>query len=297
MNKYTLIIQGIILLFYSMICQAGEVISVYTVNYPLEYFSKRIGGEYVDVNLPVPANIDPAYWRPSAKIISAYQQADVVFLNGAGYDRWTNYVSLPRRRLVNTSAGFESEYIKIDVGLKHSHGPGEDHAHEGTAFTTWLDFKQAIVQAEAITAALSKSDPTHASTYTDNMKNLKEDLLSLDKHMHDIASRICDKTVIFSHPVYQYLERAYRIKGRSLHWEPDEKLGERKLSELKLLLGLHPAGLLIWESEPLTSITEQLASLGLQTIVFVPSGNRPASGDFLSVMKQNVENLEKALGN
>jgi len=256
-----------------------------------------LGGEYVDANLPVPANIDPAFWRPSAEIISAYQQADVIFLNGAGYDRWTNFVSLPRRRLVNTSAGFESEYIKIDEGLKHSHGPGENHAHEGTAFTTWLDFKQAIVQAEAITAALSKADPTHASTYTDNLKNLKEDLLSLDKRMHNIASWAADKAIIFSHPVYQYLQRAYRIKGRSLYWEPDEELDDRKLSELKLLLGLHPAGLLIWESEPLASITKQLTSLGIKTMVFDPCGNRPEVGDFLNIMQQNIEDLEKALGN
>ena len=35
-------------------------LTVYVVNYPLEYFAGRVGGEHVEVFLPVPANADPA---------------------------------------------------------------------------------------------------------------------------------------------------------------------------------------------------------------------------------------------
>ncbi len=85
---------------------AAEKITVYVVNYPLQYFAERIGGEHVKVVFPAPANVDPAYWMPDVKTISDYQQADLILLNGAGYAKWVNKVSLPRLRMVNTSAGF-----------------------------------------------------------------------------------------------------------------------------------------------------------------------------------------------
>ncbi|SVE56918.1 uncharacterized protein METZ01_LOCUS509772, partial [marine metagenome] len=42
-----------------------EPLEVVVVNYPLQYFAKRIGGEQVKVALPVPAAEDPADWRPA----------------------------------------------------------------------------------------------------------------------------------------------------------------------------------------------------------------------------------------
>ena len=40
-------------------------LSVYVVNYPLQYFAERIGGGHVDVRFPAPPDQDPAFWNPS----------------------------------------------------------------------------------------------------------------------------------------------------------------------------------------------------------------------------------------
>ena len=69
-------------------------LSVYTVNYPLKYFAERIGGPYLKATLPTPPGQDPVYWTPSIADISAYQQADLILLNGAGYAKWTTKASL-----------------------------------------------------------------------------------------------------------------------------------------------------------------------------------------------------------
>jgi len=39
---------------------------------------------------------------------------------------------------------------------------------------------------------------------------------------------------------------------------------------------------------------DKLRSLGVQSLVFDPCGNAPDQGDFLSVMQQNVVNLQQA---
>jgi len=82
----------IILLAVSFTASADEKLSVYAVNYPLAYFAERIGGSSVNVVLPVPADIDPAFWEPDASVIAEFQQADLILLNGAGYANWSTHL-------------------------------------------------------------------------------------------------------------------------------------------------------------------------------------------------------------
>ena len=49
-------------------------LSVYVVNYPLQYFAERIGGDRVQVTLPAPADVDPAYWSPDAATVAFWNQ-------------------------------------------------------------------------------------------------------------------------------------------------------------------------------------------------------------------------------
>jgi len=44
---------------------AEAPVSVYVVNYPLQYFAERIDGPDVRVVFPAPADGDPAFWKPS----------------------------------------------------------------------------------------------------------------------------------------------------------------------------------------------------------------------------------------
>ena len=77
-------------------------IRVAVVNYPLKYFTERIGGDLTDVFYPVQKDVDPAYWNPGEEALGIFQEADVIFLNGAGYAQWLNIVSLPGSKVVNT---------------------------------------------------------------------------------------------------------------------------------------------------------------------------------------------------
>jgi zinc transport system substrate-binding protein len=58
--------------------------TVYTVNYPLTYFTERIGGEHARVIFPAPPDVDPAFYAPNTAIVRKYQKADLIILNGAG---------------------------------------------------------------------------------------------------------------------------------------------------------------------------------------------------------------------
>ncbi|MGB5400635.1 MAG: metal ABC transporter substrate-binding protein [Thermoanaerobaculia bacterium] len=275
---------------------ASVPLSVFTTNYPLAYFAERIGGEQVEVVFPAPADVDPAYWAPEPEVIAAYQGADLILLNGAGYEKWIERASLPASKLVDTSAAMESSFIPLDEGVVHTHGPEGEHSHKGWAFTTWLDPMIAIAQAQAVQDALSELRPEAAADFRVAYEGLQADLLMLDAQLGEVAGDLGDQPIVFSHPVYQYLDEHLGLNGESVHWEPGEMPTEEMWGALETLLQSHPAEVMVWEREPLEAVGSRLEGMGIQSVVYNPCGNAPESGKYGSVMLQNLANLKAAVG-
>ena len=274
-------------------CQAQP--AVYTVNYPLQYFAERIGGAQVRVVFPAPADEDPAFWTPEVEAIAAFQAADLILLNGATYAKWLKTASLPRARSIHTSRRFAADFIAVAETGTHSHGPTGEHSHGGTAFTTWLDLRQAVQQAQAVKEGLGRLLPDHRNGFEARYGDLESDLLELDERLQAIAEGAPGRPLLASHPVYQYLARRYGLNIESVLWEPETLPDDAQWQELQSILEGHPAGWMLWEGEPLRASVERLAALGVRSVVFDPCGNRPEEGDFLSVMRENAAQLASAL--
>ena len=289
MKKFILILLWLVMLPVS----ASEGLNIYSVNYPLQYFAQRIGAEHVNVQFPVPADVDPAFWKPDAKTLEAFQKADLVLLNGAGYAKWVNNVSLSRLRTLNTSRSFRDAYIQEQAGMKHSHGPGDAHSHSGTAFTTWLDFQQAIAQAEAIKNRLIRIQPQNKNSFEQNFQSLKQDLMALDNDLQELFSNH-KEALLASHPVYQYLARRYAIDLHALMWEPDVYPDNSQWHHFQQLAKKTAAKFMLWEAQPVKDTEKRLAQEGMGIVVFNPCANLPDDGDFLSEMQKNLKALKQA---
>jgi zinc transport system substrate-binding protein len=70
---------------------------------------------------------------------------------------------------------------------------------------------------------------------------------------------------------------------------PDQK----QWGNLESILKKHTASWMIWESTPKAEIRDRLKQMGIESLVFDPCGNQPDSGDYLSVMNNNLEALIK----
>lgn len=265
--------------------------TVAAVNYPLAFFADVMTeGTDIEVLFPEIAG-DPAFWKLTDEQIAAFQTADIIFRNGATYAQWTKTVSLPDSTQKDTSKAFSGDFISEESSVTHTHGNGESHSHAGTASTTWLDFQQAIWQAEEVRDALIALKPEKETAITDAFNNLADELDKLHADLKGIGKKLNGRPLLASHPVYQYLARRYDLNIKSLHWEPDTELTEENLAELRELTADHPATAMLWEGKPSPASVEKLDALGIKSIVFDPCGNRPASGDFLSVMKENAARL------
>jgi len=266
-------------------------LSIHVVNYPLAYFAERVGGDHVEVVLLAPGDVDPAFWRPDSDTIAAYQTADLIIGNGAGYAAWTRHASLPRSKRVDTSAAFADRLIELDDTVTHGHGPAGDHSHAGTAFTTWLDPTLATEQARAIAEAIVARRPEAVGDVQQALAALEVDLAALDRQLELAFAPLTGEPLLFSHPVYQYLARRYRLDGRSLHLEPGEMPDPAAWRALERMLADQPVRVLLFEGEPHAEAEARLRELGIRTVVVEPAGNRPSQGDWLTTMRANADRV------
>jgi zinc transport system substrate-binding protein len=273
------------------VAESGPIV-IYAVNYPLAYFAARIGGDDVDVKLPVPPDEDPAYWNPNADEIAAFQSADIILLNGAGYASWTEKASLPRSKLVNTSASLADRYVEADESLVHAHGPEGEHEHGTMAFTTWLDPTMAVEQARAIRDALVAQRPEAEDRFDAAFRELETELEELDGELMATAAALEGTPLLGSHPVYQYLAGRYGLDLWSVHFEPDEAPSASGWEELREMQHERAAPLMLWEADPLPATRERLEQeYGVASIVFSPCANAPDVDDYMDVMRANAQRL------
>lgn len=266
---------------------------VFVTNYPLKYFAERIGGESIEVVLPVPANMDPYIWRPGRDTILAMQKADLILLNGAGYEQWLTMVSLPRSRLYNTSSSLKDKFLRAPSQSTHSHGPGGEHSHEVVRHTIWLDYQLAAEQARSVGKALTKLTPRLQEDYAANTRLLVSDLQDLDDKFTALFAKVGDQPILASQPVYDYFARRYALNIHSLLWLPQTMASPKQWHALERLLGKFSAKLMLWREAPIGAMEKRLHKAGVASVVFNPCGNVPEKGDFLSVMHENYETVRR----
>jgi len=297
---------GVIAATFALACSADDPVReqeteretrallIYSVNYPLAYFANRIGDGEVDVVFPAPPNIDPADWTPAPEDIAAFQTADLILLNGSDHTGWIQRATLPRSRMLDTSASFRDRLIELHGEIDHTHGPNGAHVEAGTARTTWLDPLLAIEQARSIADALARIRPERSASFMKNFAALETDLRRLDARFTEATQAIAEEPILFSHPVYPYFERRYRVIGKSVHWEPDEPPTPKMWRELDSIRSNHPSQLMIWEATPEEETIRRLGSLGVSIFVLDPCANVPDEGDWLSVMLEGAVRLKEA---
>lgn len=266
---------------------------VVAVNYPLQYFAERLLGDAAEVVFPVPQDVDPSFWRPTIADISMIQSADLILLNGAGFATWVDRVSLPRSKLVNTTAAIEDQFIVTD-SITHSHGDGGEHSHEGLASYVWLDPSLAIAQAEAVAAAITARDLAPEEDVAAALAALRADLEALDIASQTALEGLQDVTIIATHPRYQYLARRYALSVASLEWEAGATPTEADVADLKTLAQATGAQVLIWEAAPSAVAFAMTSDLGLQNVVFAPLAHSVEGQSYLEAISDAVAAVGEA---
>jgi len=272
---------------------------VLTTFYPTLYFVRRIAGDLVEVECPVPEDEDAIFWQPDEATIGRYQQADLIVVNGAEFEKWVQKTSLPSAKLVDTARPFENDFLRFEKAVTHSHGPAGEHAHEGIDGHTWVDPENAKAQAAEIHRALVKLLPDRKARLDEGLAALTKDLDELSDGFAALAGK---PPLLASHPAYNYTVKRYGWNLVNLDLDPGEMPSDEAFAKIAVLLKAHPAKYLLWESDPLPEIATRFRDeLGVASVTFSPcelmsTADLVAGSDYLSVMRENLARLKPVFG-
>ncbi|MEW9052109.1 MAG: zinc ABC transporter substrate-binding protein [Neobacillus sp.] len=114
-----------------------ETLTVYTTIYPLEDFTKKIGGEFVEVQSIYPPNVDAHSYEPTTRDMINLAKSDLFIYSGVGIEGFADKVAetLQKEKVQILKAGEGIELVPSSDEHHHedeeAHAEGEGHEHEG----------------------------------------------------------------------------------------------------------------------------------------------------------------------
>ena len=114
------------------------MVQVYTSVYPVYDFTRKIGGDRIQLTCMVPAGTEPHAWEPSPRSLAELQEADLFIYNGADMEPWMDKVAgaLTDKgpEMVAATAGIEL----LPAAHEHEEKEGHGHHHTGYDPHVWL---------------------------------------------------------------------------------------------------------------------------------------------------------------
>jgi zinc/manganese transport system substrate-binding protein len=166
--------------------------------------ASRIGASQVEIHTLVGSNGDTHAFQPTPADAKAVAQADVIVLNGLGFEAWSD-------RLIRSSAA-KGAIIIASTGVKpRKFGPDSASAIDPHA---WQDLRNGQIYAHNIAEGFAKADKANAQYYRDNAEGYIADLaLSDAKVRAAIAAVPADRRkIITSHDAFGYFGAAYGVE-------------------------------------------------------------------------------------
>lgn len=299
------------------------VLDIYTSIYPLEFFTREIGGEYVNAQSIMPAGTDAHTYEPTSKTIIDIAQADGFIYNNEELETYASKIKEAVKEenvktleasdglaLIEHTHEHGEEAAQTEETASEEHADHEEEAEDGHGHAhgeldphLWLDPIAAIEMAEHVKEMLVELNPEASEDFETNFDNLKTELEALDAAYHEQLEASPKKEILVTHAAYGYWEKAYGIEqvaisGISTADEPSQKHIERIIESVKehdiRYLLIEPNG-----SPKFVSVIQSETGLetdSIHNLETLTEENISNGEDYFSLMERNLDVLVKALG-
>lgn len=310
-NRYLWGLMGLILLLVG--CQEATIqtnpnqLTVFTSIYPLEHFTKKIGGKHVQVHNLVPAGTEPHDFELSAQKMAELTKADLVVYNGAELDTW-----LDKAKKANRSS--QTKWLETTKNIHLLANQGEEHGHkEETGHVeeehagefdphVWLNPLLAKKQAHQIKESLIQVDSKHKTEYEKNYQQLAKQLDQLDQEIKAMTVKAKKKEFVVSHAAFGYLAEQYGLSQIAVSGlSPADEPSAKDLQEIIHTMNEHQLKHIFFETLVSSKVAQMIQrevkaqSLTLNPLEGLTAEEKEQNADYFSIMRKNKENLAKAL--
>jgi zinc transport system substrate-binding protein len=177
--------------------------------YPWYEFTKKIGGEKIQLSTAIPFGVEPHEWEPSPQKISELNKADIIIYNSKGFDSWLKQFT--RAKLIDVSTGLQ--LIPTDGPEKHSY----DDNSQKYDHHIWLDPISVKNITQTISNQLIKLDPINRDYYKQNTNTFIKELNLLDKQIRKSLINCELHDFITFHESFHYFANRYGLTQHPVH--------------------------------------------------------------------------------
>jgi len=290
----------------------AERLDVVVGAYPYEFVAQRVGGDAVTVENLTEPGAEPHDVELTARQVAAVGEADLV-VRSAGFQPALDEAVAQQEasvldvlELVETRAGADphaGEERAEEGHAEDEHADEEQHAEEEHADGTvdphvWLDPQRLATIADEVADRLADLSPDQADGFRERAQQLRTELEQLDTELAEgLAS--CERTqVVTSHEAFGYLTERYGLEQVGISGlSPEGEPSPRRLAEVAEIARANGVTTVFFEETVSPRVAEQLArEVGATAEVLSPLETAPGSGDYLTAMRTNLEQLRTALG-
>lgn len=250
---------------------------------------QNVIGDHADLTTIVGPDADAHVYQPSVADARAVADADVIFVNGMGFETWSDTLI--------AESGTRASIHAATIGITPVEVEGEIDPH------AWNLLLNGIVYVNNIAAVLSAKMPAHADAIEQNRAAYVEQLRALDASTKETLATLPleKRTVVTAHDAFGYLAHAYDMTflapiGVDTKAEPSAK----ELAILIEQLKSDGAAALFVENITSPALVQQIAdetglSIGGRLFSDALSERGGPATSYLAMFEHNLNTLLTAL--
>ncbi|GEM_PF-786535 len=225
----------------------AHTISVVAAESSYASMVRYIGGEHVKVSALLDSpDVNPRQFKGSPRIGRRLNNADLVVMNGLGFDGWMvpllRGTSNPDRKVIKASQA-ASGIVMPDKNWHLFYSP-----------------QAMLATASRVAAVLSQIDPAHKHDYQTNLQRFQKQLLPIYGQAQSLIASHPDLTVTATVPVYNYMLEllGYDIRYRKIQFASmrNSQPSAQQVKQFLQALQQHKVDLLIYNKQVHNRLTQ-----------------------------------------
>ena len=284
-------IVNLFILFVLVFCLSGclkhdsmEDITIYTTNYPTEYITQRLYGEFSEIKSIYPDGVDINDYKLTNKQIEDYiADADLFIFNGLSNEK--NYVEQMREK--NKSL----KIIDTTLSMEYNNGIEE----------LWLDPSNFLMMAQNIKTGFGEYIDSYYLTnkIEENYEELKIEASNLDAKIKEIVENGNSKAIVTSSNSFKYLEK-YGLTVYSLDESNSDVNAVYREVENMISNGSIKYLFVIQNENSNSTVQKLIENTNVETEEWNTLSNlsetqRTENEDYFTIMNSNLELLKNEL--
>lgn len=275
-------------------------LNIMTSFYPVYVFTQEVAGDLANIDMMV-KGADAHSFEPSARNLAAIEESDAFIYANPEMETWvpTLVESLPSSTII-IETDKNTEFLQNE-DADHEESNDGNHNHVIDPHT-WLDPVLAQEQVEEIKKALIELDPENETIYTENAESFIAELEELNQD-YEIAFESADHRMFISqHAAFGYLAHRYNLVQESLAGLSSEtEASPQRMAEMTELIKEGNIPVIYYNSNSSSDLAQTVADEAnieievLHSLESVPNEELHSGQGYLSLMRENLENLKKTI--